>query len=277
MNRGNLSRRGFLANTLGGLVAAGVPLWFAKESVIDAQEKDAKKTPAGANDRIVMAAIGTGTNRTAPGQRRPPRRTRRRHHAERHAPRTACRSSPSAMSIAPMPSSPQNLVRTATRGGSRDCAIFRDFRELLEDRDINAVTIGTPDHWHALIAIAAMRAGKDVYCEKPMTLTIEEGKTWCAWPGETGKILQTGTPAAHRVRRPLPSGRRAGPQRPHRPGQARHHADRHQSGRRPVPRGGRARRAQLGLLARADGPGRLRPANAAITNSAGGTNTPAAR
>src|SRR2546427_4427409 len=63
MERGNLSRRGFLANTLGGMVAAGLPLWFAKESLIDAQEAKTPRQP-GANDRIVMGAIGTGTNRT---------------------------------------------------------------------------------------------------------------------------------------------------------------------------------------------------------------------
>src|ERR1019366_5086531 len=63
MERGNLSRRGFIANTLGGLVAAGLPVWFANEIVIDAQET---KTGGrvGPNDRIVMGAIGTGTNRT---------------------------------------------------------------------------------------------------------------------------------------------------------------------------------------------------------------------
>src|SRR5207244_7253267 len=84
-------------------------------------------------------------------------------------------------------------VRTATQGGSRECALFSDYRRLLENRDINAVTIGTPDHWHALVAIAAMRAGKDVYCEKPMTLTIEESKLVARVARETRKIFQVGT------------------------------------------------------------------------------------
>ncbi len=87
----------------------------------------------------------------------------------------------------------QGLVRNAQRGGSRDCAIYSDYRRLLENRDINAVTIGVPDHWHALVAIAAMRAGKDVYCEKPMTLTIEEGKAVARVARETNKIFQVGT------------------------------------------------------------------------------------
>src|SRR6516164_2368639 len=65
MDKGNLSRRGFLGRTLAGLtVGAGLPLWYANEMLVDAQEKDAKeKKTVQANDRIVMAAIGVGTNR----------------------------------------------------------------------------------------------------------------------------------------------------------------------------------------------------------------------
>ncbi|MCX7046086.1 MAG: Gfo/Idh/MocA family oxidoreductase [Candidatus Sumerlaeota bacterium] len=60
--------------------------------------------------------------------------------------------------------------------GNKDCALHTDFREVLARDDIDAVLIGTPDHWHALITIAACRSGKDVYCEKPECLTIGEGR-----------------------------------------------------------------------------------------------------
>ena len=56
-----------------------------------------------------------------------------------------------------------------------DCAMTKDFREVLARKDIDAVMISTPDHWHTLISVLAVRAGKDVQCEKP-TLTIDEGK-----------------------------------------------------------------------------------------------------
>jgi predicted dehydrogenase len=76
-------------------------------------------------------------------------------------------------------------------GGKGD--IYEDYRKLLDRNDIDVVTISTPDHWHTAIAIAALRAGKDVYCQKPLTLTIDEGKRLCAVVRETKRVLQVGT------------------------------------------------------------------------------------
>ncbi|MDA1212151.1 MAG: Gfo/Idh/MocA family oxidoreductase [Planctomycetota bacterium] len=72
-------------------------------------------------------------------------------------------------------------------------AIFEDYRQLLDRKDVDVVLIGTPDHWHTKMVIDACRAGKDVYCEKPLTLTIDEGKLLTKAVQETGRIVQVGS------------------------------------------------------------------------------------
>ncbi|MCA9271126.1 MAG: Gfo/Idh/MocA family oxidoreductase, partial [Planctomycetales bacterium] len=76
-------------------------------------------------------------------------------------------------------------------GGKADA--YEDYRQLLDRKDIDVVTIGTPDHWHSKIAIEAMQAGKDVYCEKPLTLTIDEGKQIIQTLNATKRVFQVGT------------------------------------------------------------------------------------
>ena len=68
-----------------------------------------------------------------------------------------------------------------------------DYRAVIDRNDVDIVHISTPDHWHAKIAIEALLAGKDVYCEKPMTLTIDEGRQMCEVTRRTGRIVQIGT------------------------------------------------------------------------------------
>ncbi len=77
--------------------------------------------------------------------------------------------------------------------GNRDCAAYRDLRELLARSDINAVLIATGDRWHALASVMAAKAGKDVYCEKPMSLTIAEGRTVAGTMRTLGRVYQGGT------------------------------------------------------------------------------------
>ncbi|MFI4849429.1 MAG: Gfo/Idh/MocA family protein [Gimesia chilikensis] len=70
---------------------------------------------------------------------------------------------------------------------------YKDYRKVLDRQDIDAVMIATPDHWHTKIAVEAMLAGKDVYCEKPLTLTIDEGKLIEKMVKQTGRVFQVGT------------------------------------------------------------------------------------
>ncbi|HOZ49947.1 MAG TPA: Gfo/Idh/MocA family oxidoreductase [Candidatus Hydrogenedentes bacterium] len=80
-----------------------------------------------------------------------------------------------------------------THYDNEDCAAYNDFREVLARDDIDTVLIATPDHWHALIAIEAAKAGKDMYCEKPISLTIAEGRAVVQTMERHARIYQSGT------------------------------------------------------------------------------------
>lgn len=80
-----------------------------------------------------------------------------------------------------------------TGSESTSCAAYKDFRELLARKDIDAVVIATPDHWHAYIAIAACHAGKDIYCEKPLSLTIREAREMVKAVRKAKRVFQTGS------------------------------------------------------------------------------------
>lgn len=78
-------------------------------------------------------------------------------------------------------------------GSYRGCAAYNEFERIIERSDIDAVVVVTPDHWHAPISVAAMRAGKDVYVQKPMTLTVREGRWMSGTAKQYGAILQVGS------------------------------------------------------------------------------------
>ena len=80
----------------------------------------------------------------------------------------------------------------ASRVGGKP-RLYKDFRRLLDDKDVDAVVIASPDHWHALMTILACQAGKDVYCEKPACNTIEEGRAMVTAAERYARVVQIGS------------------------------------------------------------------------------------
>jgi predicted dehydrogenase len=87
----------------------------------------------------------------------------------------------------------RNVLEQARASFGSTPAIYEDYRDMLARDDIDVVTIGAPDHWHAKMLIDACRAGKDVYCEKPLTLTIDEGKLIRDVVRDTKRVVQVGS------------------------------------------------------------------------------------
>jgi predicted dehydrogenase len=180
MTKGNLSRRGFLERSLAALtVGAGLPVWYAREGLALAQDR--REVQPSANDRVLMGAIGIGSPKS------------RGRSIAGNALR-AGRGNVSYVAVCDVDARHRrNAVEFMAQNGQKDVKPYHDFRELLDRSDINAVTIAVPDHWHALVAIEAMRKGKDVYCEKPLTLTIAEGQAVVKVARQTGQVFQVGS------------------------------------------------------------------------------------
>ncbi len=87
----------------------------------------------------------------------------------------------------------ETLKNTGLKLDQMKTPMFKDFRRVLDDKNIDAVIIATPDHWHALTMVAACQAGKDVYVEKPISLTIEEGRRMVAAARKYNRVVQVGT------------------------------------------------------------------------------------
>ena len=175
MPRSDSSRRAFLKTSAGVAAAAVVSPYFYMDSPVMAQ--DAKTTSK--SERKILGCIGVGDRWNAVG--------------------------PNALNFADcvavcdvdtnMTSKAKARVESIQTKAGRDrkVDVYEDYRELLGRKDIDVVTIVTPDHWHSKIAIDAMKAGKDVYCEKPLTLTIDEGKQILKVLKDTGRVFQVGT------------------------------------------------------------------------------------
>ncbi len=177
LQRGTLSRRGFLTTSLGGLTAAGLPLWYAQQIVAAEEKATTANRAVGANDKMVMGAIGIGSPQS-----------RGRHiygEAKKVGGNYVAACDVDARHL-------KNALDMMKKDGFTDVKGYSDYRQLLEDKNINAVTIATPDHWHALVAIEALKRGKDVYCEKPLTLTVAEALAVQKAVKDTGRTFQTG-------------------------------------------------------------------------------------
>lgn len=165
-----ISRRSFLSRCSATAVATGLPLWFLERESAFAQEP---AKPLTANDRPGIGLIGCGGMGTADA-----------------------RSSMAFGDVVAVCDVDQEHLDQAVKKFTKDGKTpvgYGDFRKLLENPDVDMIINGTPDHWHSLINIAAAKAKKDIYSEKPLTLTIDEGKQVVKAVRENKVILQTGT------------------------------------------------------------------------------------
>jgi len=164
MNDSVPTRRRFLKRSATALAAAAtVPYTFTA----GADESD---KPRSKNDRFGIAAIGMH---------------------DRGIPITAAAQSYGDV-VAICDVDRQVAERARERFGGQ-AALYEDYRKMLDRKDVDVVLVASPDHWHAAMAIDACRAGKDVFCEKPLTLTVAEGKPICRVVEETGAVVQVGT------------------------------------------------------------------------------------
>ena len=165
-------RRDFLKSSTAVLAGATMPYWFTSASNLALGRQSV-------NDRPVLGCIGTGDRWNAVG--------------------------PNALAfsdcVAVCDVDRQHVEKGRNRvkeiqskkGFTGEPEMYEDYRKLLDRKDVQVVTIVTTDHWHSKIAIEAMQAGKDVYCEKPLTLTILEGKQIIKVLNETKRVFQVGT------------------------------------------------------------------------------------
>jgi len=159
--RRKVTRRGFLR---GSIAAAVAPAFVPSQAF-------------GANDRIVMGCIGMG------GQGRGDMGGFMGFKELR------------VVAVCDVVKAHRDLAKKMVddRYGNKDCKAYNDFREIITRDDIDTAFIGTPDHWHAIISIAAMKHGKDVYCEKPETLTIREGREMTKTARRYGRVFSGGS------------------------------------------------------------------------------------
>ena len=158
------SRRGMLKSTGAIAAASALPAWFVEQH-LDAAEP---QLPKSANDKPNVALIGCGGRGTA----------------------DAGEALPYCNLVAVCDLDDRHAQAAAVKFKAQP---YKDFRKVLERDDIHAVITATPDHWHTLVNLHALKAGKDIYSEKPLTLTINEGKRLVEAVKTSGRILQVGS------------------------------------------------------------------------------------
>ena len=166
------SRRSFIKNAAAG-AAGGVLLGSGAPGVVDAASQD---RVAGANRRPRVALVGCGGMGTTDL-------------------RAALRLGAQCVALCDVDDEQVRKVaeRVKSDFDQTPALTTRDFRRVLDRQDVDAVIIATPDHWHALPAIMACQAGKDVYVEKPLSLTIGEGRVMVNAARRYNRVVQMGT------------------------------------------------------------------------------------
>lgn len=169
-NSFHITRRSFLRKASLAAAASGLPAWFVERELAEAAPAPKALGP---NDRPAIALIGCG------GQ-------------GRYDAKNASRFG-DIVAVCDVDDSHAAAAAEQFTKDGKVPAKYKDFRKLLERDDINAIVMATPDHWHTLVNLAAAKAGKDVYGEKPLTLTIDEGKHMVKAIHQSGIVFQTGT------------------------------------------------------------------------------------
>ena len=166
----NISRRSFVKKCSVAAAAAGLPAWFVERELSAAAPS---RKPPLANDRPGIGLVGCGGMGRGDGA-----------NASRFGDIVAvCDVDQRHLEAA---------AKQFTRSGKAP-AQYKDFRKLLGQDNVQVIVNATPDHWHTLVNLAALNAGKDVYAEKPLTLTIDEGKRVVQAVRDHKAVLQTGS------------------------------------------------------------------------------------
>jgi predicted dehydrogenase len=161
------------------MVAAGLPAWYAQERFgAAARAAQANKQP-GANEKLNIGVIGVGP------------RPRRSNDLFNEAKKFKHVNFTNVCDVDAR--HVEHAVAQYKKEGGFEVKGHKDYRELLASKDVDAVIIAIPDHWHAIVTVAALKAGKDVYCEKPLTLTIEEALAVKKAVKDSKQVLQTGS------------------------------------------------------------------------------------